>query len=340
MPTSFSLFYDPLGIPVGDGVPQGVEGFDGCELQYEDATYLFENGWSTANQSIATVNANGMHTGMGVGPTTTLVTSEPIEVQIPHNTHCFLEQRSVSGDDNTKPNITSISPSRGLIAATTSSITISGKGFQGGHINTPAALVVTNIRSYTDTQIVMDLAIASTADPGKNAEAISITASGMESNKVDFFVQLPTSLTIVPGSARNTDEKQCTSNACGTVVQFTYQVLDQDSTPQPIANTMSIWDSFGTFNPDVLGFQGAPLTTTCTASGQTNGGPCGVNTASDGTLGELALGGCSTVCYVNNACTTGGPSSVTQTWHVAGNNIAQNVSEYCEKVNVNGVRIQ
>jgi len=100
VPTSFSLFYDPLGIPVGDGVPQGVEGFDGCEQQYDDATYLFENGWSTANPSIATVDTHGMHTGMGVGSTTTLVTSEPIEVQIPHNTHCFLEQRSVQGNDN------------------------------------------------------------------------------------------------------------------------------------------------------------------------------------------------------------------------------------------------
>lgn len=60
----------------------------------------------------------------------------------------------------------------------------------------------------------------------------------------------------------------------------------------------------------------------CTTAGQTNGGPCGVNTASDGTFGELALGGCSPVCYVNNACTTGGPSSVTQTWHVAGYSIA------------------
>ena len=104
VPAHFSLFYDPLGIPVGDGVWQGVEGFDGCINQYDDATYLFDNGWSTANQSIATVDTHGLHTGMGVGSTTTLVASQPIEIQVRPN-QCLLQQRSVQGNDNVMANV-------------------------------------------------------------------------------------------------------------------------------------------------------------------------------------------------------------------------------------------
>jgi len=102
---------------------------------------------------------------------------------------------------------------------------------------------------------------------------------------------------------------------------------------------MSMWDSFGTFSPDVLGMNSAAPNTTCTFDQMTNSGPCGVNTVSDGTFTELALGACSTVCYVGGACTTGGPSTATQTWHIAGFSIAQQDSEYCQQVILNGNQV-
>lgn len=236
------------------------------------------------------------------------------------------------------PRIDSVSPSRGLIGATTSSVTIDGKGFTGGHVNAPWS--VQNITSYSDSRIVFDLAIPGTATTSNNAGAIYVTANSQDSNKKDFYVQVPTSLSMVSGTAIGTTEVQCTSSACGTIVQFKYQVYDQDSTAQPIMNSMSMWDNFGTFDPDPLGMNSAPLTTTCTVSNMTNSGPCGVNTGSNGIFTEVALGACSTVCLVNRACTTGGPSSVTQTWHIAGYPIAQQVSEYCQKVVINGIQVQ
>jgi hypothetical protein len=186
---------------------------------------------------------------------------------------------------------------------------------------------------------VFDAVISSTATPGINAGAIYLTVSGEDSNKVDFYVQVPTSISMVAGSASGTTERLCTSVSCGAIVSFKYQVYDQDSPVQPIRNTMSFWDSFSTFGPDGLDLQGKPLTTTCSPN-QTNSGPCNANTLPDGTFTEAVLGGCSTVCCVGGVCTTGGPSDVAQTWHIASSSIVQQISEYCQKVLVNGTQVQ
>jgi hypothetical protein len=127
------------------------------------------------------------------------------------------------------------------------------------------------------------------------------------------------------------------NSACGTIVTFKYQVYDQDSPTQPIKSTMGFWDSFADqYSPDNLHLQGSPYATTC----PNNSGPCGAQTFADGTFLDGALGACCTVCYANGACTTGGPSGITQTWHFNSYSIAQNISEYCEKVLVNNVQVQ
>jgi hypothetical protein len=212
-----------------------------------------------------------------------------------------------SVDFGVTPRIDSVSPLRGFIGAITSSVTITGLGLSAAHVNTPATIQVQNITTATNTQITFDAAISSTATPGNNAAAISATASGQTSNAFDFFVQVPTSLSIVPGSVSGTTEQQCTSNCCGTIVSFKYQVNDQQN--QAIRATMSFYDTFGSFSPDDLQPQGTPLSTTC----PNNTGPCNAFTVSDGTFTEAALGGCSTVCFVGGSCTTGGPSKVPQT---------------------------
>jgi hypothetical protein len=232
------------------------------------------------------------------------------------------------------PRIDSISPSRGLIGATTTSVTITGLGLSGAHVNTPATIQVQNITTATNTQITFDAVVSNSATPGNNPAAISVTASGETSTAFDFFVQVPTNLSIVPGSVSGTTEQQYTNNCCGTIVSFRYQVNDQQS--QPIRAAMSFYDTFGSFSPDNLQLQGTPLSTTC----PNNTGPCNVFTVSDGTFTEAALGGCSTVCFVGGKCTTGGPSGVPQTWHIAGYAILQQVSEFCEKVLINGTQVQ
>jgi len=341
VPTSFSLFYDPLGIPVGDGVPQGVEGFDGCELQYEDATYLFESGWSTANPSIATVDTHGLHTGMGVGSTTTLVTSEPIEVQIPHNTHCFLEQRSVEGNDNITPNIASISPAQGLIG-TTVYVTIIGSGFGSSPtVNPGTGIGVTiNYVSGDGTEIQANFQIFATATGGN--QPATVTNGNQTSNAVNFFVQIPTSLSIVPGTDSTTAESGCTTSGqqsgCGVTRTFLYQVNDQSGQPIRVAN-MAFGDVICTTSTNQLNLTG--YQTTCggtTGSCSGTSGPCGAFTDANGQFTETLLV-CAPACKPSGTCTTAGQTVSNQTWYINGRALSSDIkslSYQCNKILVNG----
>jgi len=146
-------------------------------------------------------------------------------------------------------------------------------------------------------------------------------------------VQVPTSLSIVSGTSPTTAEAGCQSGTrCGITRSFTYQVNDQNGSPIRVAG-MEVWDSIATTTPNNLGL--TSYVTTC-GPGQTNSGPCGVTTNANGQFVEAALSVCSTVCFVNNACTTGGPTNATQTVHVAGATITQNIIYYCDHVTVNG----
>jgi hypothetical protein len=54
-----ALWYNPLGIPFGDVTPQGVQAVDMFVGGYDDVSDFFFNRWTTANTSIAPVNAQG-----------------------------------------------------------------------------------------------------------------------------------------------------------------------------------------------------------------------------------------------------------------------------------------
>src|SRR6185437_12737034 len=137
-------------------------------------------------------------------------------------------------------------------------------------------------------------------------------------------VQVPTSLSIVSGTSHTTAEAGCQpGTGCGITRSFTYQVNDQNGSPMRVAG-MQVWDSIATSTPNNLGL--TSYATTCTEAGKTNSGPCDVTTDANGQFLEIGLSVCSTVCFVNNACTTGGPTNATQTVHVAAATITQNIS--------------
>ncbi len=144
--------------------------------------------WTTGNAAIATAS-KAVITGVAVGSTTNGASgSLTTGVGGGGGRKCPIVPVNPSGNANVTPSISSVSPSRGLIGATTKSVSITGKGLTGGHVNTPAAIQVTNITTATDTLITFDAVISSTATPGNNAGAIYVTVSGEDSNKVDFFV--------------------------------------------------------------------------------------------------------------------------------------------------------
>jgi hypothetical protein len=167
---------------------------------------------------------------------------------------------------------------------------------------------------------------------------VTVTTAVATSNSVNFYVQIPTSLSIVKGTNSLTSEATCTtggSTGCGVTRSFTYQVNDQEVPPQPITGSgiasLQFWDAIQTTSPNALGLTG--YTTTCTPS---NTGPCGQYVNSSGQFGEKSLGACSTACISNGACVTGGPTNANQTWYIGSFSIVQQLSYYCSKVLVNG----
>lgn len=229
--------WDPLGILFQGTSDNGVNAYDTCSDSDEDVSGAFFGHWTTANSAIATVDTYGTHTGQGVGSTTSS-TSGSVQMWKPHSFSCPITIYNPGGGDNVNPVITSLSPARGLIGATTSSVTITGKGLSGGHINTPAAIQVSNITVSTDTEIVFDAVISGTATPGNNVGAIYVTASGEDSNKEDFYVQVPASLSVLSSSVVSmTTYCPNPANTYGVLIAIQYQVLDQATPAQPIISS-------------------------------------------------------------------------------------------------------
>jgi hypothetical protein len=154
-------------------------------------------------------------------------------------------------------------------------------------------------------------------------------------------VQVPTSLSTVAGTSSTTSESSCSAGSagtgCGVTRSFTYQVMDQENPPKPIAApgiaSLQFWDAIQTSSPNGLGITG--YITTCSPA---NTGPCGAYVQSNGQFKEKGLFVCSTVCRPSGTCVTGGSSytAANQTVHVGPYPIVQSISYYCNGVLVNG----
>src|SRR5208282_1749755 len=241
--SSFALFYDPLGIPLDSVVGQGVQAYDTCLSEYDDVSVDFYANWSTADTSIATVNDDGDHTGMGVCSTTTQTfANEQVWERV---NFCPIFYRPPNGGANATPNITRISPAQGLIG-TTVYVTIAGSGFGASPTVSAGSGIAVSINYVSEdgTEIQAYFKILTTATPGN--QAVTVTNGNQTSPSVSFFVQVPTSLSIVTGTDSTTSEASCGGNSgCGVTRSFTYQVYDQETpVPQPIvAGGLQVWDS-------------------------------------------------------------------------------------------------
>jgi hypothetical protein len=231
------------------------------------------------------------------------------------------------------PALNSVSPARGPTGSSVS-VTLNGNGFGSSPtVNVGSGITVT-VNSCTNTQIQASFAISASAAGGNRAA--SVTAGGQTSLTVNFYVQIPASLSIARGD-KTTPEASCTFvsggttyTGCGLTRSFTYQVNDQAGSPIQ-AEGLPVWDSFGTVSPNPLNIAG--FNTTCTPA---NTGPCGLTTDVNGQFNEKALSVCAVACRSNGVCVSGGPSVVCQTWHVGSGAITQTISYYCQKVLVNG----
>jgi IPT/TIG domain/Bacterial Ig-like domain (group 2) len=295
--------------------------------------------WSSSDPAIASAGALGVVTGVKGGSVTiTFCYTDDKYTWSSAQEECIAHSvtRCVYPTCNVKPKITSISPVRGPVGNPIT-LTIAGKGFASG-ATVKVGTISAGVLSISSTKIIANFTATST---GGN-QAVVVTVGGQNSNSVNFYNQIPTSLAIVSGTDSTTSEATCSipgaGTGCGIRRSFHYQVYDQESTRQPVQYPgLQFWDAFGTPSPNQLGMSSA-FDTTCTPFGKTNSGPCGFVTDSNGQFSEDNLSVCSTVCYSGGVCVTGGSSNsqVNQTWYIDNHPIVQVITFYCNRVLVNG----
>lgn len=235
--------------------------------------------FDSLDSSVATVGVySGLATAQGAGSTqlTGYVNGYSYincAAENPDDEYCC-DQVSVpftcySQCDVLPPTITSISPSRGCIGVTTR-VEINGDGFTSGTTINNITDVFASIVSITRTKIVADFAPIVNATGGN--KSVSVNVNGSNSNSVQFFVQIPTSLSYISqGVYQGTG---ITANGCPTSAPYGFnaslraQVLDQQG--QSIVATLPLRENLKDFtvdgNPNV--FPDAP-NTLVTASGTT-----------------------------------------------------------------------
>jgi hypothetical protein len=150
--------------------------------------------------------------------------------------------------------IDSISPSRGVVSATTP-VTITGTNFaSGAAINVAGSgVTVTNTTVNSATSITADFAVAFNATGGNHS--VSVTVNGKTSNSKDFYVQIPSKLlpfnhaTFAPSGIgplhtpvnqpleliNGTPFPAPFDHICGVFRHYLFSLADQDNPPQEMA---------------------------------------------------------------------------------------------------------
>jgi len=227
--------------------------------------------------------------------------------------------------------ITGISPSR-LGVGAQATVTITGSGF------TPAATVdmgpgiTAGVGSgSTATSLTVFLVISGSA-PGGN-HSVTVTEPGRRSNAVNFYVQIPTSVSIAADSQGS--EAICGDGTeCGNSRSTVWQVVDQDTPPQPIYQVMQVYDTVTIGLPNDFNVTLANITTTCPG----NTGPCGAATNTSGQTQADINSICSAQCFSSAGCIAPNMSTaITQTWHAGGYPLRPNqITVRCDRVLLNG----
>lgn len=263
----------------------------------------FSASWGSSNTSIATVQA-GLVNGIAPGSATISARFQAPSSDSPPpegcQSSCPMAPFLLLASAPVLPVINSISPAQGLIGATTSSVTFSGRGLNAATLTDSTGGITATVRSSNDTTLVADLTVAANAAAGNHL--ISASAGGQTSNSVNFYIQVPTSIafnsvSVLPDGISGA--VGCPGSAwSGIKVDIKYQVLDQNSPGQPIQSSNMTPHEQGTL------FSGTPYNNNI---GPVSGYPTSsATTASDGTYHDVPFG----------ACANGTFSSVTATQNI------------------------
>ena len=181
------------------------------QLDWSQGETTYESAWSasSSNTNLAQIGCCTAFDGFSTQTATlTPMDGQSHSVSISHSV-ITAESCDACSADNFFPapaqvtvppklTVTGISPGRGLIGATTSSVTISGTGLSGATVTAPTGITPT-VKSTTSTSLVVDLAVAANATAGNNTLTVHSSGSPPQTATTTFFVQVPTSLALSLG---------------------------------------------------------------------------------------------------------------------------------------------
>lgn len=184
------MFLDPSSITsfAGTMTKLRVLALNSCtgeEIDYTDQAFK-----RSSDNSVATVDLSGVVELVGAGST-------KIKASLAHLVADLFGSCSRLGETRecavtSKPRIDSISPGRGLIGASTM-VTIQGRGFVDGSTTVSAGPgIAVTLNSVSQTQIVATFDVSTSAPAGNHS--VTATVTSQTSNSVNFFVQVPSSL--------------------------------------------------------------------------------------------------------------------------------------------------
>jgi hypothetical protein len=220
------------------------------------ACYTFEEGpfdvsasstWSSNNKAVAKITVatpaqcNMLASGFALITVSFLGTTD-----IPAATCADTQEFTSNCPVIVGPQITNINVTQGVVGLTYSP-TITGTGFTSAAVvnvdqagSGTTGITVQNTVVASSTQIDVDFAIGQNASPGNHK--VTVTVAGQTSNAVNFFVQVPTRVTIGtpggvvtvdpgPGKIVNGNGVTVAQNICGAYENLTYQLADQMGNP-------------------------------------------------------------------------------------------------------------
>ncbi len=184
------------------------------------------------------------------------------------------------------PRVDSLSPVQGLVG-TAVPVTINGAGFaSGATIQAGPNITVSNISISSSAVITATFTIQNSSDSGGKWN-VNVTSGSQTTNSQTFFVQLPQSLQVLSTSilpTGTTGDFGCGPSVGGDFgigLDVKYQVLDQQSPPQAIANSTMVPHETADLLPPIDGDICPSRVSTCTHT-----------TAPDGTWHDAPLEAC------------------------------------------------
>jgi hypothetical protein len=240
-----------------------------CSGQQTGSGGSFSYSWISGTPSVASVSGYSTTANvnlLGVAPGTSQVTGRA------SSEYC---QSSGGGQQAVGPSISSIDPAQGLVGTAINNVMITGTGFTVvASVNAGSNVSVSNVHFVSSTQLTATFTPSNAPSAGGN-QGVTVTVSSHPSNSANFYVQVPTHIAYIntsqtPNSGQSTTVSGTSinivslsagtiaTNACGGYMWLTYQLMDQEATPQRIQNGTVIWsESFSNLSPSTPPWTGA-----------------------------------------------------------------------------------